>query len=59
MRGGHNLVQNSSFELGAFSATALTNSQWDVAADWNAAGSRQGADINLTTGASTITMTAI
>jgi hypothetical protein len=59
MRGGHNLVQNSSFELGAFSAQATTNNTWDLAADWNAAGSRQGADINLTTGASTITMTAI
>jgi hypothetical protein len=58
-RGGHNMVQNSSFEMGAFIQTIATSSQWDVAADWNAAGSRQGADTNVTTGASALSMTAI
>jgi hypothetical protein len=58
-RGGHNMVQNSSFEMGAFIQSVPTNSQWDVAADWNAAGSRQGADTNVTTGASALSMTAI
>jgi hypothetical protein len=58
-RGGHNLVLNSSFELGAFVTQTLVTAGWDVAADWNAAGSRQGADINLTTGAGTITMTSV
>jgi hypothetical protein len=58
-RGGHNLILNSSFEMGAFVAATNTPSQWDVAADWNAAGSRQGADTNVTTGASALTMTAI
>jgi chitodextrinase len=58
-RGGHNLIQNSSFELGAFAATLTTTSVWDVLADWNAAGSRQGADINITTGAGALTMAAV
>jgi hypothetical protein len=53
------MVQNSSFEMGAFIQSVPTNSQWDVAADWNAAGSRQGADTNVTTGASALSMTAI
>jgi len=30
-----------------------------VAADWNAAGSGQGADINVTTGATALTMTTV
>jgi len=59
MRGGHNLVQNSSFELGKFGVTVPVPRTWDVAADWNAAGSRQGADINVTTGASALTMTTV
>jgi hypothetical protein len=58
-RGGHNLLQNSSFELGAFGATTTTNSTWDVAADWNAANSRQGSDVNVTTGAGALTMTTV
>jgi hypothetical protein len=60
-RGGHNLVLNSSFELGAFSATAVINSTWDTGTEWNAAGSRQGADINITTpaGVGSLAMTAI
>ena len=60
-RGGHNLVQNSSFELGAFSASATVNSIWDTGTDWNAAGSRQGADINVTTpaAAGSLSMTLI
>jgi len=58
-RGGHNLILNSSFETGAFSATNVVNSTWDVAADWNAANSRQGSDVNITTGASALTMTTV
>jgi len=58
-RGGHNLVQNSSFEIGPFVQVVALTSQWDVAADWNAAGSRQGADINISTGAGALTMAAI
>jgi len=58
-RGGHNLAQNSSFELGGFAATATTTSTWDVAADWNAAGSRQGADVNLTTGPNSLVMATV
>jgi hypothetical protein len=33
-RGGHNLVQNSSFELGAFGVTAVTDHTFDTRADW-------------------------
>jgi nicotinamide mononucleotide (NMN) deamidase PncC len=59
-RGGHNLVPNSSFELGAFQTAIPTTvvSTWDTATEWNAAGSRQGTDVNVTTGNS-LTMTAI
>jgi len=56
-RGGHNLVQNSSFELGAFSATVVTPNKWDIAADWNA--TRVGSDVNITTNAGNLTMTTI
>ena len=58
-RGGHNLIPNSSFETGPFSVTNVVNSVWDVAADWNAVGSRQGADVNITTGAGALTMTTV
>jgi len=58
-RGGHNLIPNSSFELGQFSATDLRNQVWDVAADWNAAGSRQGADVNVSTNAFDLNMTVV
>jgi hypothetical protein len=58
-RGGHNLIPNSSFELGKFSATDTRNQTWDVAADWNAAGSRQGADVNVNTNANDLTMAVI
>jgi len=56
-RGGHNLVQNSSFEMGAFGVSAIVNNVWDVTADWNA--TRLGTDTNITVGASTLTMTAV
>jgi hypothetical protein len=56
-RGGHNLVQNSSFEMGSFSVSAITPHIWTVSADW--AATRLGSDTNLTTGASAITMTTI
>lgn len=57
MRGGHNLVLNSSFEMGNFSAASVKTSGWDLKADYDAG--RVGADVNLTVGASTIAMTAI
>lgn len=44
-RGGHNLVPNSSFELGAYGVIDIRNSVWDVIADWNA--SRFIADTNI------------
>ena len=56
-RGGHNLVQNSSFELGRWGAVATTPRTWTVAADWNA--TRLGSDINITTGANDLTMTTV
>ena len=56
-RGGHNLVQNSSFELGAFASSQVVHRTWDVAADWNT--SRLGSDTNITTNASTLTMTTV
>ena len=57
-RGGHNLVQNSSFEMGGFPITGGTSSNlWDLLADFNT--SRVGADANLTTGATIISMTAV
>jgi hypothetical protein len=56
-RGGHNLVQNSSFEMGGFAVAAITPSDWTVLADWNAAGSRQGTDTNIVVGAGALTMT--
>ena len=56
-RGGHNMIPNSSFELGAFGQTVITPNLWDVAADWNA--TRVGADTNITTGASNLTMTTV
>jgi hypothetical protein len=33
-RGGHNLIQNSSFELGSFAQTQTSYYAWDVQADW-------------------------
>lgn len=56
-RGGHNLIVNSSFELGAFGQTQTSIKTWTVAADWN--GTRVGADENITTGADSLTMTVI
>jgi len=56
-RGGHNLIPNSSYELGAFGQVVVTTYTWDLAADWNA--TRNGADTNITTGASALTMTTI
>jgi hypothetical protein len=56
-RGGHNLVLNSSFELGAFGVVALADTLWDLAADWNAY--RQGADVNITVGASSLSMATV
>jgi hypothetical protein len=51
-RGGHNLVQNSSFELGAFGASTVISSSWDVIADWNA--TRVIADTNLNSDGNTL-----
>ena len=59
MRGGHNLVANSSFEMGAFTSTTGKTSTWDVAADWNAVGSRQGADVNITVDPTSLRMTTV
>ena len=59
MRGGHNLIQNSSFEMGDFELVTLKNSGWDTNLDWNAAGSRQGTDINITVGTSVLSMTSV
>jgi hypothetical protein len=56
-RGGHNLVQNSSFELGRFGAVATTFHEWTVAADWDA--TRVGSDVNITVGATALTMTTV
>ena len=58
-RGGHNLISNSSFEMGPFVSSVTTDSVWDTNTDWNAAGSRQGADVNVTTGPTSITMTTV
>lgn len=56
-RGGHNLVQNSSFELGRWGAAATTLRTWTVAGDWNS--TRLGSDTNITTGANDLTMTVV
>jgi hypothetical protein len=57
-RGGHNLVQNSSFELGAFGVTVVTPNKWDLTADFTA--TRNGADTNLTVvGGTTLQMVAV
>lgn len=52
--GGHNLVKNSSFELAAFSATAATPKDWDVAANWTASSQ---SNANTTVGAGGLTVT--
>jgi hypothetical protein len=57
-RGGHNLVQNSSFELGAFGTSAVVANVWDLTADFTA--TRLGSDTNITiSGGTTLGMTAI
>jgi hypothetical protein len=56
-RGGHNLVQNSSFELGAYAQADTQYAAWDVRADWDA--TRVGADINITVGDGDLRMTAV
>jgi hypothetical protein len=53
-RGGHNLVRNSSFELGAFAVSVAESVQWDVAADWT--GTVQGTPTNTITGTGGLTM---
>ena len=52
--GGHNLLQNSSFELADF-ASAPSTATWDVAADWTAT---QLSNTNATNGADSVTQTA-
>lgn len=52
--GGHNLLQNSSFELADFIG-APTLATWDVAADWTAT---QLSNVNATNGAGSVTQTA-
>ena len=52
--GGHNLLQNSSFELADF-ATAPNTKTWDVAADWTGT---QVSSTNVTNGANSVTATA-
>lgn len=52
--GGHNLLQNSSFELADFAAAAST-ATWDVAADWTAT---ELSNTNATNGADSVTQTA-
>lgn len=52
--GGHNLLQNSSFELADFAA-APSAAAWDVAADWTAT---QVSNTNATNGANSVTQTA-
>lgn len=52
--GGHNLLQNSSFELADFAAAAST-ATWDVSADWTGT---VLATTNVTTSAENIAMTA-
>jgi hypothetical protein len=54
MAGGHNLVQNSSFELAAFIAAPSTK-VWDLAADWTGT---QVSNTNATNGANSVTQTA-
>jgi hypothetical protein len=44
-RGGHNLIQNSSFELGSFAQTQTSYYAWDVQADWLAS---LVSDLNVT-----------
>jgi hypothetical protein len=56
-RGGHNLIPNSSFELGQFGASQITTYTWTAAADWNA--TRIGSDTNITTGTGDLKMTAV
>jgi chitodextrinase len=55
-RGGHNLVTNSSFELGPLGASAAELFRWDVRSDWDA--TRVGADVNITQGDGDFSMTA-
>jgi chitodextrinase len=56
-RGGHNLIQNSSFELGRFGVAATTFHIWTDAADWNA--TRVGSDVNVSTGIGELVMTTV
>lgn len=54
--GGHNVILNSGFELGNFTAVGTTSTvTWDIAADWS--GSHVRAVTNLTEGGS-LTITA-
>jgi hypothetical protein len=56
-RGGHNMILNSSFELGRFALSQVVEHNWDVAADWDA--TRVGSDTNVTTGSTSLTMTSV
>lgn len=56
-RGGHNLVINSSFELGRFATGTPQYHVWDNSTDWN--NTRQGSDINVTTDSGSLRMTTI
>lgn len=54
--GGHNLLQNSGFELADFAAAPSTYN-WDTSTEWNA--SRVGSDTNVTTNAGDLSMTGV
>jgi hypothetical protein len=56
-RGGHNLIQNSSFELGSFAQTQVAYYAWDVRADWDA--TRVGADVNIAVNDGDLRMAAV
>jgi hypothetical protein len=55
-RGGHNLIQNSSFELGSFSQSVVNYYAWDVRADWDAT---RLYEFNMTTNDGDIQMASV
>lgn len=56
-RGGHNLIQNSSFELGRFVQSPPFVNTWDQQSDWTA--TRQGSDDNISYGAGDFSMGSV
>jgi hypothetical protein len=56
-RGGHNMIPNSSFELGTLGVSAAQSLVWETAFDWEA--SRVGSDVNITTDTQVLRLTSV